>query len=82
MMMMLKTTLLVAAALTLGACGERDQVNQSPVRKADVKASMGANNPYVAAGWKPGDAASWEEQINSRTQRGQNEYNRTAGTKP
>jgi hypothetical protein len=81
MMMILKITLL-AAVLGLGACGERDQVNQSPVRKADVKASMGANNPYVAAGWKPGDAASWEEQLNSRTQRGQNEYNRTAGTKP
>jgi hypothetical protein len=35
--------------------------------------------PYTQAGWKAGDATSWEEQMRTRTQTGQNEYVRSGG---
>ena len=37
------------------------------------------DGPYTAAGWKAGDATSWEEQMRTRTQSGQNEYVRSGG---
>jgi hypothetical protein len=59
----------------LAACGEKPQT--AGTRKADVAAFQGADNGYGTAGWKAGDAASWEEHMKSRSQ-GQNEYTRTS----
>ena len=64
-----------AALLALAACGEKPQTAAS--RKADAAPSTGAVAAYTAAGWKPGDATSWEAQMKKRSE-GQNEYTRTA----
>jgi hypothetical protein len=66
---------LASAALLLSACGEkRDTAAAS--RKVDDRAVSGANPAYTAAGWKAGDATSWEEHMRTRTQ-AQNEYSKT-----
>jgi hypothetical protein len=74
-------TLIVCASVTLlvglAACTEKPQTLTT--RKADTPASQGTGTQFVAPGWKPGDAASWDEQMRSRAQQGQNEYSRTAG---
>lgn len=70
--------LLCAAALaaSLAACGERPQTAQaSSGKRSDTPAWQGATNPYLAGGWKPGDATSWEQHMRQRTQ-GQNDYAR------
>jgi hypothetical protein len=70
----LSMTLAGAVCLALAACGEKPQT--ASARKADTKASDGPGGAYTAPGWKPGDAASWEQQMRTRSQ-GQNEYSRT-----
>jgi hypothetical protein len=69
----------VAAAALVG-CGEKPQTAGQPgARKADAKAWEGAQNGvYTASGWKAGDQASWETQLKTRAQQGQNEYTRSA----
>jgi hypothetical protein len=42
-------------------------------RASDVAAWQGAQDPFVVPGWKPGDKASWESELQKRAQ-GQNEY--------
>jgi hypothetical protein len=66
---------LAAAAVMLVAagCAERPQTAEATQRKSDTPSWQGAENPYMANGWKPGDQASWEEQIKKRAM-GQNEY--------
>jgi hypothetical protein len=64
---------LCIAAFALSACGEKPQT----LRKADSKSWDAAQNAYVDPGWKPGDQASWEEQMRNRAQYGQNEYQRS-----
>ena len=75
--MSLKTAAgLVCAVTLLVACGEKPQTAHT--RKSDSQPWAGApGDPYVASGWKPGDQASWEEQMRNRAQ-GQNEYSRAA----
>jgi hypothetical protein len=71
----MRATVLVAAAaatLVLGACAEREQTANGI--KADSAPFNGTSRPYVADGWKPGDRASWEQQLKVRTVQGQNEY--------
>ena len=70
-------TLLAGAAL-LAACSEKPQTAAG--RKSDEKPWEGAQSSYTAAGWKSGDASSWEQQIRGRMQ-GQNDYSR-APAKP
>ena len=65
---------LLAATLALAACGERREGGS--VRKSDASPTAGANPAYTAAGWKAGDAASWEQHMRTRAQ-AQNEYART-----
>lgn len=76
---------LVGAAALLSACGEKAQTNAEGV-KHDAAPWSGTSNgtqkdgggtTFTAQGWKPGDKASWEAQLKTRTQNGQNEYNRT-----
>lgn len=68
-----------AALAALAACGERPQTASAPVKKLDTPAASGAQNAYVAPGWKVGDESSWEQQMRKRVQ-GQNEYSRIAGS--
>lgn len=72
---MIRVLVLVAAAFTLAACGERQQELRGSV-KQDTAAFQGTGKPYVAGGWKAGDKASWEGQLKTRTQAGQNDYNK------
>ena len=60
----------------LVACGERPQTTNVSAKKSDTRAYEGAQNAFVAPGWKVGDSGSWEEQLQARV-RHQNEYNRT-----
>jgi hypothetical protein len=72
--------ILIAATLAAGlaACGEKPQV--AATKKSDSKPWEGAQNSFVAQGWKAGDQASWESQMRVRAQ-GQNEYSRSAAQK-
>ena len=64
---------LVAVAFALAACGEKPQaMKDNP--KQDSSAFQGTGMPYVSPGWKVGDKTSWEAQLKTRTQNGQNEY--------
>lgn len=75
--MSLKTVAgLVCIVALLAACSEKPQT--ADMRKSDSQPWAGApGDPYVASGWKPGDQASWEEQMRKRAQ-GQNEYSRAS----
>ncbi|WBY03354.1 hypothetical protein PE066_07425 [Ramlibacter tataouinensis] len=70
--MMVRTLILAAAAFGLAACGEKPQTASGS--KRDAALFQGTGKPFVAPGWKPGDQASWEQQLKTRTQRGQNDY--------
>ncbi|WP_418316606.1 hypothetical protein [Piscinibacter sakaiensis] len=73
----------VAAGALLAACGEPDQKLEAGARKNATKVWQHHSGPsaYVAPGWKIGDESSWQQQIQDRTQHGQNEYNRTSATR-
>jgi len=75
----MKTTVLVslAAIAVLGACGEKPQTAGGA---KDAPAYSGTGKAYAAEGWKQGDKTSWEQQLRSRGQNGQNEYLRTVKT--
>lgn len=66
----------LAVVASLAACTEKPQTLGT--RKADTPASQGTGTQFVAPGWKSGDESSWDEQLRTRTQRGQNEYSRVA----
>ena len=73
---MIRGALLAAAAvLALGACGEQPQIATGI--KSDAAPFQGTGKPYVTSGWKPGDKTSWEQQLKTRTQNGQNDYVKT-----
>jgi hypothetical protein len=67
-----------AAALcltaSLGCAEKRDTAAAS--KKIDASPVSGAQQGYTAAGWKVGDATSWEEHMRTRAQ-AQNEYSKT-----
>ena len=65
----------VAALAGLSACGEKPQTLGGV--KKDAAPYQGAENQFVAPGWKPGDKTSWEQGLKARMQRGQNEYSKT-----
>lgn len=69
---MLAPVLLALAGLS--ACGEKPQTLGGV--KSDVPAYQGAQNQFVAPGWKPGDKTSWEQGLKARAQNTQNEYNK------
>ena len=76
-MIRLASSIVLCVAASLAACGEKPQTATAATKKSDAKAWEGADNRYVANGWKAGDRASWEEQMRARA-RGQNEYSRIA----
>lgn len=61
--------------LALGACTETPQ-SVSQNAKQDTAAFQGAHDPFTVPGWKAGDKNSWEQQLKTRLQMGQNEYNK------
>ena len=63
----------VGLLMLLGACTEKPQ---TMARKADGKPWENSDSSYLAKGYKPGDAAAWDNQIKQRNQ-SQNEYSRT-----
>ena len=63
---MIRTAFILAAVLSLAACGEKPQTSSGA--KRDTPAYQGTSNPYSAPGWTAGDKA--------RGQNSQNEYNR------
>ena len=65
----------LVALAGLSACGEKPQTLGG--RKSDSAAFEGAQNPFVAPGWKPGDKGSWEQGLKARMQNSQNEYSKT-----
>ena len=73
-----RLVLAVSAVLVLAGlagCGEKPQAIGDAGNK-DEPAFKGSGTPYVAAGWQPGDKASWEQHLRSRMQLGQNDYSR------
>ena len=71
---MMRLALLTAAVMALAACGEKPQTAAGV--KSDTPAFQGTSNPYNTPGWKAGDKTAWEQQLKTRLQNGQNEYNR------
>ncbi|MFC5521106.1 hypothetical protein [Polaromonas jejuensis] len=65
----------LAALAGLPACGEKPQTLGGV--KSDVAPYQGAQNQFVAPGWKPGDKTSWEQGLKARAQNTQNEYSKT-----
>ena len=65
---------LAVATLALSACAEREQTASGI--KSDTAAFQGTSKqpPFMAAGWKQGDRANWEQQMKVRTVQGQNDY--------
>ena len=74
-MMRVITLGLAVVSLGLAACGDKPQV--AGKRSADQAPYATAATAYSTAGWKQGDAETWERNLNARAQRGQNEYGRT-----
>jgi hypothetical protein len=70
---MMRALLLVAAAFALAACGEKPQAMKDNA-KQDSAAFEGPVTPFVVPGWKVGDKPSWEAELKTRTQNGQNDY--------
>jgi hypothetical protein len=70
---MMRSLALIAAAVALSACGEKPQSMTGEVRQ-DTAAFQGTGMPFAAPGWKAGDKASWEAQLRTRAQNGQNDY--------
>ena len=70
-------TLALAATvlLTLTACGEKPQ-GMGGVRSDQAPYTGVGKSQYVQSGWSTGDKTSWEQQLRTRQQYGQNEYSR------
>jgi hypothetical protein len=72
-----KRGLVLMAILTAGgalsACSEKPQTISSGIAQ-DSAAFQGTGTPFTVAGWKQGDKTSWEQQLKTRTQNGQNDY--------
>ncbi len=69
-----RTSALVAATVLLTGCNEAN-VGTSASKRPDIAPYMGADNGFMAKGWKPGDQASWNAEITKRNQL-QSEYSR------
>ena len=75
----IKTLSLIAATVlatsTLVACGDRQQTAATPSKDAAPYSGTGVAT-FTAPGWKAGDKTAWEQQLKTRMQNGQNEYNK------
>jgi len=66
--------LAAGAVVALAGCADKEQTASGI--KTDTAPFNGTNRqpPYMAAGWKPGERAAWEQQLKVRTVNGQNDY--------
>lgn len=74
---MMRLVLMLASVVALAACGDKPQTASGV--KSDAASFQGVTGPgnvYNAPDWKAGDKAAWEQQLKTRLQNGQNEYNR------
>ena len=75
------TLLAVAALAGLVGCTEKPQTNAEGV-KFDATPWTGTGTQantgtvFTAPGWKVGDKTAWQQELKSRAQNGQNEYNK------
>ena len=78
--MMYRTMTLAAVAATLlalSACGDKPQELSGSGVKQDGAPYQGVGgSQYAEGGWKAGDRNSWEQQLKTRAQYGQNDYTR------
>ena len=63
----------LAGLALLSGCTDKPQTLSSGV-KVDTQAFSGTGTPYTLPNWKQGDKVSWEQQLKTRTQNGQNDY--------
>lgn len=74
---MMRVLLLSLSLAALAGCGERSQnMSSDNTNRGDTPPFKGANNAYVAQGWKAGEKGAWETQMRSRVA-AQNEYAKT-----
>lgn len=66
--------LLALGALAFAGCAEKEQTSGGSKSDQQVAAGTNKQPPFMASGWKPGDKASWEAQLKTRTVQGQNDY--------
>jgi hypothetical protein len=71
-----RIVLIIWPLAVLAACTERPQTIGTAAGRHDVEAYQGTTNPFAVPGWKQGDRNSWEQQLKTRTQMGQNDYNK------
>ena len=71
-------TVVMVSAVLLAACGDKVQnLDSGSASKQDASAFSGTGSTtFTAAGWKPGDKASWEQHLKTRMQNGQNDYSK------
>ena len=72
-------TALIAAALAISGCSEREQSARYENGKYRGKTDTRPSDNAPAAGpaaWKQGDHESWHNQLQSRNTAGQNEHRR------
>jgi ABC-type glycerol-3-phosphate transport system substrate-binding protein len=70
---LIRAALAIAAAVALSACGEKPQTAGGV--RSDTAPFQGTGvTTFTATGWKAGDRNSWEQQLKTRTQMGQNDY--------
>ncbi|MBS3995797.1 MAG: hypothetical protein KGZ67_00470 [Hydrogenophaga sp.] len=65
-----------AALLGLAACGEQPQETRSGVKQDAAPYKGVGKSQYAHGGWNAGDRSSWEQQLKTRAQYGQNDYTR------
>jgi hypothetical protein len=77
------TMALGSAAVLLAACGEKPQTNAQGIKydaapwtgtSTGTQQNTDAGTAFTAAGWKVGDKNTWQQQLKTRTQNGQNDY--------
>jgi hypothetical protein len=71
----------LSAALLLGACTEQPQTNAHGVKFdappwSGTRVQPNTGTAFTAPGWQVGDANAWQQQLKTRAQTGQNEYNK------
>ena len=75
-------SLALVAAAGLSACGDAPQEITGQGVKQDGAPYTGVGqSQYVQTGWTTGDKTSWEQQLKSRAQYGQNDYQRIGAQK-
>ena len=67
--------MILAATLTLAACGDKQQTAATPGKDTAPYVGTGVA-AFTQSGWKAGDKAGWEQQLKARMQNSQNDYSR------